>query len=343
MKREYRNNPWKTRFRMASKIVKNSHISRSADTSPAGRLNRDTPATFFGQDMSGNINQQAQHILNQLGANPPLTEDGVIGPLSQAQIRIFQQTNGVPVTGNLDQATLSALGLITKPKAGLPTLPRIPIPFGKKGQTITIANVKGINKLSQSDLLALVNVANNIGIHPDWLASVMSFESGFNPAAKNAAGSGATGLIQFMPSTAQNMGTSTAALAQMTFQEQLPYVQKYFEPHAGKLQSLEDTYLAVFYPAFIGKPDSEILGHSGSAIYDQNAGFDRTDKGYVTKQDITSTIRGVLASAAGTIGVTTAVAATIGLGTLLGLFGAAWGAFTFAKTGKVWPLAMPWG
>ena len=32
-------------------------------------------------------------------------------------------------------------------------------------------------------------------------------------AVKNAAGSGATGLIQFMPRTAQGLGTTTAKLA----------------------------------------------------------------------------------------------------------------------------------
>ena len=148
----------------------------------------------------------------------------------------------------------------------------------------------------------MINAALNIGIAPEWLASIIQFESGgsFSPSKENAAGSGAVGLIQFMPSTAQGLlGTSTpqeatAQMKAMSFAQQLEYVKKYFAPYVGKLQSLEDTYLAVFYPAFIGKPLDAVLGQKGSAIYDQNAGFDKTGKGFVTKEDITSTIRGVL-------------------------------------------------
>lgn len=40
--------------------------------------------------------------------------------------------------------------------------------------------------------------------------------------------SGATGLIQFMPSTAKQLGTTTDKLAAMTEVDQLDYVAKYF-------------------------------------------------------------------------------------------------------------------
>jgi len=43
----------------------------------------------------------------------------------------------------------------------------------------------------------------------------------------------------------------------MTVIEQLAFVKKYFEKQIatyGKLTTLEDVYLAVFSPAFIGKP-----------------------------------------------------------------------------------------
>ena len=41
---------------------------------------------------------------------------------------------------------------------------------------------------------------------------------------------GATGLIQFLPSTARGLGTTTDALAGMSSVEQLNYVEKYFDP-----------------------------------------------------------------------------------------------------------------
>jgi hypothetical protein len=168
----------------------------------------------------------------------------------------------------------------------------------------SIIKVRGIERLSQDDLRALERAASIIDIHPDWLASVMSFESGLNPAARNAL-SNATGLIQFMPSTANRLGTTISELSRMSFQEQLPYVIKYFGEKAG-LRSLEDTYLKVFYPLAIGKTADWIVAKEGEAVYTQNQGFDTSHRGFITKADITSTIRGVYnrGKAAGEILVT---------------------------------------
>lgn len=115
----------------------------------------------------------------------------------------------------------------------------------------------------------------------------MAFETGytFNPSQKNAAGSSGTGLIQFMGPTAKSLGTTTTALAKMTQQEQMAYVYKYFRPYAGKLHSLADIYLAIFYPAAMGKPDGFVIASAGSLAYTQNRGLDRAKKGYVTKAD----------------------------------------------------------
>jgi hypothetical protein len=154
------------------------------------------------------------------------------------------------------------------------------------GQLIKYA---GLTRLSEDDLRAFEQAASIIDIHPDWLGAVMQFESGFNPAARNPL-SGATGLIQFMPSTASKLGTSIAALAAMSFKDQLQYVIRYFGEKAG-LRSLEDTYLKVFYPAAIGHSDDWVVAREGEAIYTQNKGFDSGAKGYITKHDITSTIR----------------------------------------------------
>jgi hypothetical protein len=60
--------------------------------------------------------------------------------------------------------------------------------------------------------------------------AAMAFETGetFSPSIKNKA-SGATGLIQFMRSTAKGSGTTTAALAEMTAVDQLDFVEKISE------------------------------------------------------------------------------------------------------------------
>ena len=101
----------------------------------------------------------------------------------------------------------------------------------------------------------IVRVAKNVGISPSWLANVINFESkGGNPQAKNP-GSTATGLIQFMRDTATGLGTSVNDIYNMTGREQMVWVEKYLAPYAGKMSSQEDVYMAVFYPAAIGKPD----------------------------------------------------------------------------------------
>jgi peptidoglycan hydrolase-like protein with peptidoglycan-binding domain len=50
-----------------------------------------------------------QQSLNTLGANPPLAEDGLNGPLTMAAVLQFQQANGLSPSGFTDPATLAAI------------------------------------------------------------------------------------------------------------------------------------------------------------------------------------------------------------------------------------------
>jgi len=124
-----------------------------------------------------------------------------------------------------------------------------------------------------------------LDIKPDWLMQVMNKETGgtFSPSIKNMAGSGAVGLIQFMPSTAEELGTSTSALAAMSNVQQLYYVYKYLKRYKGKMKSFGDTYLAVFYPAAIGKPDDYELP---AYITKQNKALDLNKNGRISKAEI---------------------------------------------------------
>lgn len=121
--------------------------------------------------------------------------------------------------------------------------------------------------------------------HANWLMAAMAFESGgtFSPSIKNAAGSGATGLIQFMPSTARGLGTTVAELAKMNATDQLFYVEQYFRPYAKRIESLPDMYMAILWPAAIGKDDSHPLFKAPSIAYTQNRGLDTDLDGVVTK------------------------------------------------------------
>ena len=50
-----------------------------------------------------------QQALNALGANPPLAEDGISGPLTMATVARFQQANGLSPSGVADAATTAAI------------------------------------------------------------------------------------------------------------------------------------------------------------------------------------------------------------------------------------------
>ncbi|MFH0895406.1 MAG: transglycosylase SLT domain-containing protein [Bacteroidota bacterium] len=145
---------------------------------------------------------------------------------------------------------------------------------------------KGENKVAFVDKVKLI--CQKLQINPNWLMVVMFHESGLNAQAVNKqkgdsadpytrAASRATGLIQFMPSTARGMGTTTQALYKMTSLQQLDYVYAYFRPFSGKLKSYYDLYMVAFAPIAIGRPDDFVIQTkrlSASAIARSNPALD---------------------------------------------------------------------
>jgi hypothetical protein len=132
-------------------------------------------------------------------------------------------------------------------------------------------------------------VANKLDVPADWLMAIMYSESRFNPSIANHKGSGATGLIQFMPATAKDFGTSTHKLANMTPVQQLEYVYKYFDRVRrtyGDFKSLTDCYLAVLYPRALNKDYCYTLYAKPSIAYKRNIGLDENKDGHVTVSDI---------------------------------------------------------
>ncbi len=141
----------------------------------------------------------------------------------------------------------------------------------------------------------VVEMAARLGADPNNLMAVMAFETGesFDPAEKNRAGSGATGLIQFMPETASGLGASIAALEAMTGVEQLEFVEKHFRSVAGGrgLPTLSDVYMAVLWPRAIGASESAVLFEKPSKAYDQNKGLDVNKNGRITKAEATKKVQ----------------------------------------------------
>lgn len=143
------------------------------------------------------------------------------------------------------------------------------------------------NRVSAEFRAKVEAIASRLSVDPNHLMAIMAFESGrtFSPSIKNMAGSGATGLIQFMPRTAIGLGTSVEQLAGMTAVEQLDWVEKYLQPYRGRMKTLSDIYMAVLWPAAVGKPDDYVLFDSKTrpTAYRQNAGLDTNKNGQITK------------------------------------------------------------
>jgi len=141
-------------------------------------------------------------------------------------------------------------------------------------------------------------IASALGTDPNFLMAAMAFETGrsFSPSQRNEAGSGAVGLIQFMPRTAEGLGTSSRALAAMTAVDQLDFVQKYLSPFRGKLHSLSDLYMAILFPVAVAKPDDFVLFsmNINPIAFRQNEGLDLNGDGKITKLEAASKVQAML-------------------------------------------------
>jgi len=107
--------------------------------------------------------------------------------------------------------------------------------------------------LSTLERERLSQVANDLNINYNDLYDLINFESGFNPTAKNPYSS-ARGLIQFIDSTARELGFNDSlhlVETHPTVYDQLQVVYEYlvqFYPFENR----QDLFMSVFYPKFRG-------------------------------------------------------------------------------------------
>jgi hypothetical protein len=196
-------------------------------------------------------------------------KDNAEARLKNAQAQTFETAQ------TLLPETLKALQGVTQPG----TEPTPPPP--QASTPATTATLSPAFRTKTGD------IETRLGMQSGDLLRIMDFETGgtFNPAEPNKAGSGATGLIQFMPDTAKALGTTTEALAKMSPEQQLDYVEKYLSQYKGKIGNLQDAYMAVLYPEAIGKSGNYKLFTQDTKAYEQNAALDTDKKGYVTVSD----------------------------------------------------------
>ncbi len=163
----------------------------------------------------------------------------------------------------------------------------------------------------------LEDMCGRLDMNCHGLLNVMYFETGgtYDPQKKNPVGS-ATGLIQFIKETAQDLGTSTKALRLMSANEQLKYVEAYFNEQRDNIKDANrkcnyqnplDIALAVFYPGAVGRTKNYVIGEKqhfktikskkGKPVlipqitryrakaYKQNAGLDKNKDGKITASE----------------------------------------------------------
>lgn len=241
-----------------------------------------------------------QDLLNRSTATPMtlLTIDGFAGCKTIEMIYLFQQrVVGFKSPDSLIEPNGRTWKQLRRYHSNSPTTVKFPfLVFPASVPDHPASGFKKIawgSKVSAEFKSKVLKIANNLNVSPDYLMACMAFETGetFSPSVKNAAGSGAIGLIQFMPATAKDLNTTTEKLSEMSAVKQLDYVELYLKRYKNKLKKLEDVYMSILYPAAIGKSLNHSLFHKGTMNYKQNSGLDRNKDGNITLEEISAKVR----------------------------------------------------
>ena len=162
---------------------------------------------------------------------------------------------------------------------------------------------KGAPPLTDGFYNKVVEISKRIGCDPNDLMGVMYSESRINSKSTNSIG--ATGLIQFIPSTAKSLGTTCDQLRNMSPEEQLVYVEKYLQRQKSKAKIPDGQkigrgtlYALVFLPAFANR---DVLTSQGEKYYTANKGLDVDKDGKITKSDLDKRVQNKICEATGTL------------------------------------------
>jgi hypothetical protein len=264
-----------------SSNLKNNKYPFGYGTDNFGALDVSAMAKKHGLGWGGNWKSSVDTMHFSAGPNEGGT--GVGAPTSAAP-QTASASPGVPApqtgAGNIPAVGTPSGGAvnpgnISAPGAGAPT---------------GFAPATGGNASWQTDkpFMDEVNrVAQKFNIKADDLLAVMASESGVKANAVNPKG-GATGLIQFMPRTATALGTTTAALQQMSRAEQMTYVDKFLTMNnlpsgasAGRI------YATIFLP---GRASKDVLTERGEIYYESNRALDMNGDGKITISDLDARI-----------------------------------------------------
>jgi hypothetical protein len=224
------------------------------------------------QEFVADSKESAIDLANILQARPGTTVEIIFRPPNSFVVRLTSADAGGPVQP-------------PPPPKDQPTSPPPPVGDGQ----IELSWGRAVS----ADFRAkVISIAKSLSCDPNFLMAAMAFETGgsFSPSIQNPR-SHATGLIQFMPTTAAHLGTSIDSLSAMTAVGQLDVVQQYLKPFAGRMSALSDVYMTILFPVAVAKPESFVLFQKGTIAYEENAGLDTNHDGQITKAEAASLVQ----------------------------------------------------
>lgn len=214
----------------------------------------------------------------------PQSVDSIVTMLPSHEPWVRAGVNGA---GNPAPLTKSVSSSVCAPKtAGTPTSYTLPAANGKKSDN---GKVKGVPTPWSTDtafIAKVKQVSQAINCNYIDLLVCMANETGatFDPGLVNSIG--ATGLIQFMPTTAKGLGTTTDSLKELSRVDQLDWVLKFYQyfkfTTKAPTPKIQDLYNCIFWPAAVGKPDDYVIAPSGSNVAKQNKSLQAADGSITT-------------------------------------------------------------
>lgn len=129
----------------------------------------------------------------------------------------------------------------------------------------------------------ITRVAQRFGRPVSEFMRVIQGESNFNPTIRNG-DSGATGLFQFIPSTASMLGTSTDSIANMTPVQQVQLYEKYLDSFDYDGSNALGIMQAA--PAYANRSNGSVIYSVGSRAWEQNPGWRDGEGGAITVRSI---------------------------------------------------------
>lgn len=160
------------------------------------------------------------------------------------------------------------------------------------------------NHLPEEFFKKIISISKKLDCDPSHLMAVINLETAgtFKASIQNSS-SNATGLIQFMPKTATNMGTSIEKLANMSEVEQLDYVEKYLldRKKERKIKGKVDAttlYCLIFWPDAANKENNYLIANNKNknvGVYNGNKGLDYNKDKSITRGDLDQRVKDFMA------------------------------------------------